>query len=69
MPLVELRSRLKLSEFVRLVDAGQSFTAAALQADFGSYAQCHRVFRRFTGCQPRAYFAGARAEIDLATTA
>ena len=67
VPLVELRSRLKLSEFVRLVDAGQSFTQAALQADFGSYAQCHRVFRRFTGCQPRAYFAGARAQIDLAT--
>jgi AraC-like DNA-binding protein/mannose-6-phosphate isomerase-like protein (cupin superfamily) len=67
VPLVELRSRLKLSEFVRLVDAGQSFTQAALQADFGSYAQCHRVFRRFTGCPPRAYFAGARAAIDLAT--
>jgi len=67
VPLVELRSRLKLSEFVRLVDAGQSFTHAALQADFGSYAQCHRVFRRFTGCPPRAYFAGARAQIDRAT--
>jgi len=67
VPLVELRSRLKLSEFVRLVDEGHSFTQAALQADFGSYAQCHRVFRRFTGCQPRAYFAGARAEVDLAT--
>lgn len=67
VPLVELRSRLKLSEFVRLVDAGQSFTQAALQADFGSYAQCHRVFRRFTGCQPRAYFAGARLKLDLAT--
>lgn len=67
VPLVELRSRLKLSEFVRLVDAGQSFTQAALQADFGSYAQCHRVFRRFTGCQPRAYFAGARTQLDLAT--
>ena len=67
VPLVELRSRLKLSEFVRLVDAGQSFTRAALQADFGSYAQCHRVFRRFTGCPPRDYFAGARAQVDLAT--
>jgi AraC-like DNA-binding protein/mannose-6-phosphate isomerase-like protein (cupin superfamily) len=69
VPLVELRSRLKLSEFVRLVDAGRTFTQAALQADFGSYAQCHRVFRRFTGCQPRAYFAGARTQIDLATAA
>jgi len=64
VPLVELRSRLKLSQFIRLVDAGFSFTQAALEADFGSYAQCHRVFRRFTGCQPRAYFAGARAHVD-----
>ena len=69
VPLVELRSRLKLSEFIRLVDAGQSFTQAALQADFGSYAQCHRVFRRLTGCQPRAYFAGARQHVDLRTAA
>lgn len=67
VPLVELRSRLKLSEFIRLVDAGHSFTQAALQADFGSYAQCHRVFRRLTGCQPRAYFAGAREHVDLRT--
>lgn len=68
VPLVELRSRLKLSAFVRLVDAGQSFTQAALQAEFGSYAQCHRVFRRATGYTPRAYFAGARAHVDLATS-
>lgn len=67
VPLVELRSRLKLSEFIRLVDAGHSFTRAALQAEFGSYAQCHRVFRRLTGCQPRAYFAGARAQVDRRT--
>lgn len=69
VPLVELRSRLKLSEFIRLVDAGHSFTQAALQADFGSYAQCHRVFRRLTGCQPRAYFAGARQHVDLRVAA
>jgi AraC-like DNA-binding protein/mannose-6-phosphate isomerase-like protein (cupin superfamily) len=67
--LVELRSRLKLGEFVRLVDAGYSFTQAALEAEFGSYAQCHRVFRRATSVTPRAYFAGARAQVDLATSA
>lgn len=67
LPLVELRSRLKLSEFVRLVDAGRTFSQAALQADFGSYAQCHRVFRRLTGQTPRAYFGGARSGIDSAT--
>jgi AraC-like DNA-binding protein len=65
--LVELRSRHKLSELVRLVDAGQTFTRAALQAGFGSYAQCHRVFRRLTGSTPRAYFSGGRARIDSAT--
>jgi len=64
VPLVELRSRLKLSEFVRLVDAGLSFTQAALQADFGSYAQCHRVFHVMLGCSPQEYFAGARATVD-----
>jgi AraC-like DNA-binding protein len=69
VPLVELRSRLKVGEFVRLVDSGRSFTQAALEAEFGSYAQCHRVFRRATGVAPRAYFAGARAEVDVATSA
>ena len=68
VPLVELRSRLRLGEFVRLVDSGRSFTQAALDAEFGSYAQCHRVFRRATGVTPRAYFAGARVQVDLATS-
>jgi AraC-like DNA-binding protein/mannose-6-phosphate isomerase-like protein (cupin superfamily) len=68
VPLVELRSRLRLGEFVRLVDSGRSFTQAALDAEFGSYAQCHRAFRRATGVTPRAYFAGARVQVDLATS-
>lgn len=69
VPLVELRSRSRIGEFVRLVDSGRSFTQAALEAEFGSYAQCHRVFRRATGVTPRAYFAGARAQVDVATSA
>jgi AraC-like DNA-binding protein/mannose-6-phosphate isomerase-like protein (cupin superfamily) len=64
LPMVEYRARLRLLEFVRRVDAGQSLTAAALDADFGSYAQCFRVFERALGCPPRAYFRGARREID-----
>lgn len=68
VPLVELRSRLRLGEFVRLVDSGRSFTQAALDAGFGSYAQCHRVFRRATGVTPRAYFSGGRVQVDLATS-
>ncbi len=50
--------------FIQLVDAGQALSHAALSADFGSYAQCHRVFRRFLGCAPTDYFAGARRRID-----
>jgi AraC-like DNA-binding protein len=67
VPLVEYRARTKLMHFVELVDAGALLTRAALEADFGSYAQCHRVFRRALGCSPRAYFAGGRARVDEAT--
>jgi AraC-like DNA-binding protein len=61
---VEYRARLRLMAFVREVDAGRSLTAAALQADFGSYAQCHRVFQRTLGCSPREYFGARRRELD-----
>ncbi len=64
--LSEYRARLRLIEFVRLVDAGQPFSHAALGADFGSYAQCHRVFRRLVGFAPNDYFSGARREVDAA---
>ncbi|HEX6271884.1 MAG TPA: helix-turn-helix transcriptional regulator [Polyangiaceae bacterium] len=65
--LVEYRARLRLMRFVELVDRGISMTRAALDADFGSYAQCHRVFRRVFGCAPTDYFQGARHELDWAT--
>lgn len=61
---VEFRARQRLMQFVRGVDAGESFTRAALTAGFGSYAQCYRVFARSLGCCPNAYFAGARRTID-----
>lgn len=61
---VEYRARLRLMRFIRLVDAGASFSHAALEADFGSYVQCHRVFGRTLGCAPREYFASLRAGID-----
>lgn len=63
-PLVEYRARLRLLRFVQLVDSGESLMSAALSADFGSYAQCFRVFERALGCSPRAYFAGARSALD-----
>jgi AraC-like DNA-binding protein/mannose-6-phosphate isomerase-like protein (cupin superfamily) len=63
-PLVEYRARVRLLRFVQLVDSGQSLTSAALSADFGSYAQCFRVFERALGCSPSEYFSGARRELD-----
>jgi methylphosphotriester-DNA--protein-cysteine methyltransferase/mannose-6-phosphate isomerase-like protein (cupin superfamily) len=60
---VEFRARVRLMRFIELVDGGQRFVSAALDADFGSYAQCHRVFRRALGCSPQQYFAGTRESI------
>lgn len=64
LTLVEYRARLRLMQFVRLVDSGCNLSRAALDADFGSYAQCYRVFQRALGCGPRDYFAGRRVDID-----
>jgi len=64
---VEYRSRVRLMRFIDQVDLGKSFVSAALDADFGSYVQCHRVFQRALGCSPTEYFAGARHAIDAAT--
>jgi AraC-like DNA-binding protein len=61
---VDYRARVRLMSFVRLVDQGQTFTRAALEADFGSYAQCHRVFQRMLGCAPQEYFGGARTRVN-----
>jgi AraC-like DNA-binding protein/mannose-6-phosphate isomerase-like protein (cupin superfamily) len=67
LTLVEYRARLRLMRFVRLADLGQNLGRAALEADFGSYAQCHRVFQRMLGCSPRDYFAGARSRVEAVT--
>jgi AraC-like DNA-binding protein/mannose-6-phosphate isomerase-like protein (cupin superfamily) len=67
LTLVEYRARLRLMRFVSLVDSGRALGHAAIDADFGSYAQCHRVFQRALGCSPRAYFAGARTQVEAAT--
>lgn len=69
VPLAEYRARIRLIEFVQAVDAGNRYIRAALQAGFGSYAQCHRVFRRTLGCAPSAYFAGQRHTLGEATYA
>jgi AraC-like DNA-binding protein len=64
--MVEYRTRLRLLNFVRNVDRGHSLIRSALDADFGSYAQCHRVFQRVFGVAPRIYFGGARERLDAA---
>jgi len=67
VPLVEYRARLRLMRFIALVDRGTTLTRAALDADFGSYAQCHRVFQRALRCSPQEYFRGLREERDAET--
>ncbi|HYO96178.1 MAG TPA: helix-turn-helix domain-containing protein [Polyangiaceae bacterium] len=65
---VEYRSRIRVMRFIEAVDSGKSVVRAALDVEFGSYVQCHRVFRRALGCSPTDYFAGARHAIDAATS-
>lgn len=60
--LVDFRARVRLMRFIERVDVGASLIAAALDAGFGSYSQCHRVFRATLGCAPSAFFEGALRE-------
>jgi AraC-like DNA-binding protein len=53
----QYRTRLRLLHLVQLMDAGgRTLLAAALEAGFGSYSQCHRTFRQTIGCTPRSFF-------------
>jgi len=76
LTLSSYRTRLRLLRFVDLVDEGRrTLLAAALEAGFGSYSQCHRSFRATFGCTPRAFFGsrlrsemeGAFAPFDVAS--
>ncbi|HET7541094.1 MAG TPA: helix-turn-helix transcriptional regulator [Polyangiaceae bacterium] len=67
LTLVEHRARMRLMAFVAAVERGASLTSAAFAAGFGSYAQCHRVFRRLLGQSPRDYFDGGRELVANAT--
>jgi len=66
LTFVDYRAHQRTMAFVRLVDTGSSLTSAALEAGFGSYAQCHRVISKALGCRPQRYFAGERRRIDAA---
>lgn len=56
MSLNAYKNRLKILEFLRLLEAGaNNLTRTALQAGFGSYSQCHRAFQGQLGTGPRKY--------------
>lgn len=58
LTLVRYRTRVRLLELIRLVDARQlELSSAASEAGFGSYSQCHRAFQAELGCAPRGFFA------------
>jgi len=50
------RSTLRVLHFLRRLESRPvNLTRAAFEAGFGSYSQCHRVFRAVLGCSPREY--------------
>ena len=62
--LTTYRTRLRVLRFIDLVDRGESFLPAAIEAGFGSYSQCHRMFQQMFRCNPRAFFgSGIRDEM------
>ncbi len=56
LSLCDYRNRLRILRFLSRIEGGhENLTRAALAAGFGSYAQCHRVFRTLLGASPRDY--------------
>jgi AraC-like DNA-binding protein len=66
--LVHFRTRLRLLKFIRQVDRRcGDLTAAANEAGFGSYSQCHRAFQAEFDCAPRQFFfSGLRERYEQA---
>jgi AraC-like DNA-binding protein len=63
LTLVAYRTRLRLIRFIQRVEGGGlSFLAAAIDAGFGSYSQCHRAFQQTFGCTPRVFFGTGLSE-------
>jgi AraC-like DNA-binding protein len=63
LTLVAYRTRLRLIRFIQLVEGGgRSFLAAAIDAGFGSYSQCHRTFQQAFDCTPRVFFGTGMSE-------
>lgn len=62
--LVDYRNRMRLDKFFEVIQRRGNTTNlldAALEAGFGSYAQFHRVYRRFLGSTPRDAISGNSA--------
>jgi AraC-like DNA-binding protein len=67
--LVDYRNRKRLDRFFEIIQrmgSASNLLDAALEAGFGSYAQFHRVYRKFLGTTPRAMFSANENE-DAAT--
>ena len=63
LTLVAYRTRLRLIRFIQLVEGGgRNFLAAAIDAGFGSYSQCHRAFQHAFDCTPRVFFGTGVSE-------
>jgi AraC-like DNA-binding protein len=63
LTLVAYRTRLRLIRFIQLIEGeDRNFLAAAIDAGFGSYSQCHRAFQRAFGCPPRIFFGTGVSE-------
>jgi len=63
--LVDYRNQLRLERFLAAVQRrgnGSNLLDAALEAGFGSYAQFHRVYRKFRGATPREVLHAAASE-------
>jgi len=66
MTLVEYRTRLRVLQFIQLIDHSPAgLTSAAFKSGFGSYSQCHRSFLAEFGCGPREFlYSGIREQMD-----
>jgi AraC-like DNA-binding protein len=63
LTLVAYRTRLRLIRFIQQIELGhRSFLAAAIDAGFGSYSQCHRAFQQAFACTPRVFFGTGLSE-------
>ncbi len=63
LTLVAYRTRLRLIRFIELIERGhRTFLAAAIDAGFGSYSQCHRAFQHAFDCTPRLFFGTGVSE-------